>query len=123
MASGRRWELLEREYVTGEITRGVYGFGFSHPGRTGGSSVKAARYLARNAAGYLADNAGDGARHYVSSRLTRESGVTMAALRGCNFIYVRQKLGEPMVPPWWNEDRAAAVLRVWALIELRRRGP
>jgi hypothetical protein len=121
LGAQRVWDAVEREFA-GEVVRGVYGFGFSHPGRTGGSSATAARYLARNAAGYLSDNAWEGGRHYVSSRITRSSGVTMKALRSCNYMFVRQRLGEPMVPPWWNEERTASVLRVWALIETSR-GP
>ena len=31
-------------------------------------------------------------RHYVSARLVRETGVTMRALRACNWLYVRRKL-------------------------------
>lgn len=115
------WAAVEREYVTGEVTRGVYGFGFVHPGRRNQATESAARYLARNAASYLAGNVG-GTRHYVSSRLTGATGITMAALRSCNYLYVRRKLGEvDVVPLWWSTGKQESVLRVWALIE--NRGP
>jgi hypothetical protein len=120
----QRWSAIELEYRTGQVTRGVYGFGFNHPGRSGQTSEKAARYMARNAAGYLSANALGGGRHYLSSRLTRETGVTMAALRSCNYLYVRRKLGEDaIVPLWWSDEKRASVLSVWALVEARRRGP
>ncbi len=111
-----RWAALEREYVSGEVTEGLYGFGFVHPGKVrGGSSAKAARYLARNAAGYLGENAALG-RHYVSAKLVRETGATMRALRSCNYLHVRIREGmDPVVPEWWSAERRAEVLRVFAL--------
>ncbi len=111
-----RWDALEQEYRTGEVSKGYYGFGFVHPGRVrGGSGAKAARYLARNAAGYLGENAGDG-RHYVSARLVRETGATMRALRACNYLYVRMREGiEPVMPSWWSDEWRAEVGRVFAL--------
>ncbi len=113
-----RWDALEREYVSGEITEGAYGFGFVHPGRArGGSSAKAASYMARNAAGYLGDNA-TGGRHYVSARLIGETGATMRVLRACNYLYVRIREGvEPVVPDKWDDKFRADVLRVWALTQ------
>ncbi len=116
--------MIEREYLTGEIVRGFYGFGFVHGGNPAGkSNEKAARYMGRNAAGYMAGNAVAGqSRHYVSSRLTRETGVTMRALRSCNWLYVRRKLidsGELLdswVPTHWSEGKAADTLRVWAVL-------
>lgn len=111
-----RWAALELEWRTGEVTPGLYGFGFSHPGR-GGAGGKVARYLSRNAACYLAAN-GVGSRAYVSSRLTQATGVTMRALRGCNWLYVRRSEGlTPWIPSWWSEDHAGRVLRVWCLLE------
>lgn len=118
----QRWSALWREYVGEGPTRGIYGFGFSHPGRAGRTSERAARYMAKNAAGYLGGNASGGSRHYVSSRLTRATGVTMAALRACNYLYVRRKLiaaGELVdewVPTHWPAEWSAEVLRVWALV-------
>lgn len=120
-----RRRLVEREYMTGEITRGFYGFGFVHGGRSQGrTSETAARYMARNAAGYMASNVtvAGRSRHYVSSRLTRETGVTMRALRSCNWLYMRRKLidsGEledSWVPTHWTPEYSETVLRVWALI-------
>jgi len=115
--------LIEREYA-GEITRGFYGFGFVNGGRRQGSTTEgAARYMARNAAGYMAGNAVAGAgRHYVSTRLTRETGVTMRALRSCNWLYVRRKLidqGELLdswIPTHWSPEQSASTLRVWAVL-------
>jgi len=55
-------------------------------------------------------------RHYVSARLVRETGVTMRALRACNWLYVRRKLiaaGEPddeCLPTHWSAEWAAQVL-------------
>jgi hypothetical protein len=115
------WGALMREWQSGEITRGVYGFGFVHPGRVRQGTESAARYLGRNAASYLAGQEGK-TRHYVSSRITKQTGVTMQALRSVNYMYVRRMLGESPIPEWWNEDKAAAVLRVWGLVEAAR-GP
>jgi hypothetical protein len=46
--------------------------------------------MARNAAGYMARNVAGVGRHYVSARLVRDTGVTMRALRACNWLYVRR---------------------------------
>jgi hypothetical protein len=123
MTVEERWAALEREYVTGEITRGVYGFGFEHRGHLGRSPVKASDYMARNAAGYMADNAsGWGTWHHVSQELTRSTGVTMRALRACNWLYVRRRLIErgelddSWVPSYWTPEWSDHVLRVWALV-------
>lgn len=114
------WHALEREYLHGQITRGVYGFGFSHPGKIGGGDVdlrreSAAKYLARNAAAYLG---GQGGRHYVASRLVGQTGATMRVLRACNWLYVRRKQGlDPLIPAWWPESFTAAVVPVFALVD------
>lgn len=116
--------LIEREYVAGEITRGFYGFGFVHGGNSAGrQSETAARYMGRNAAGYMGSNAIAGhGRHYVSSRLTRETGVTMRALRSCNWLYVRRKLidsgelADSWIPTHWSPEQSASVLRVWHVL-------
>lgn len=123
MDPAERWAALEREYMTGEITPGVYGFGFEHRGHLGRSAEKAAKYLARNAAGYMSSNAaGWGTWHYVSTKLTRETGVTMRVLRSCNWLFVRRRLidsGDLLdtwVPSYWSPEYAAHVLRVFALV-------
>lgn len=127
----RRWpdesvrrDMVWNEYVTGRGVRGFYGFGFVHKGsRHGRESMRAARYLGRNAAGYMASNAAGRGFHYVSSRLTRETGVTMAALRSCNWLYVRRKLiaagelDDEWVPTYWSPDKRRSVLGVWAILE------
>lgn len=118
-----RRELVWREYC-GEVTRGFYGFGFVNGGRKQGrSSETAARYMARNAAGYMASNLAGAGRHYVSARLTRETGVTMRSLRACNWLYVRRKMIErgeldsgAWIPSHWNDEWRAEVLRVHRLV-------
>jgi len=127
LSSGVVWEALEREWRTGESTRGVYGFGFNHGGRRSGTAAKAARYMARNAAGYMARNADAArARHYVSTRLTSVTGVTMEALRSVNYLWVRRKLidsGEledGWIPGYWTDERRTSALHVWALVEAAR---
>jgi hypothetical protein len=65
----------------------------SSTGRPGGTqrlAGRAAWYMARNAAGYMARNVAGVGRHYVSARLVRDTGVTMRALRACNWLYVRR---------------------------------
>jgi hypothetical protein len=118
-----RRRMIEREYMAGELVRGFYGFGFVYGGNAAGkSSGKAARYMARNAAGYMARNVAGNGRHYVSARLTRETRVTMRALRSCNWLYVRRKLidsGELMdswIPAHWSSEKSAETLRVWAVL-------
>jgi len=114
------WRALEREFHTGEVTKGVYGFGFSHPGRRRRSGHEAARYMARNAAGYVAGQGGG--RHYVSTRLTRITGATMRPLKDLNYLYVRRRLidaGElvdELYPFHWSEDRRLTALRVQGLV-------
>jgi hypothetical protein len=114
--------LIEREYA-GKVTRGFYGLGYANGGKQQGRSAeRAAKYCARNAAGYMASNLAGVGRHYVSSRLTRETGITMRALRACNWLYVRQRLiaaGEledALVPSYWPAEWAAEVLRVYAVV-------
>lgn len=114
--------LIEREFQ-GHVTPGFYGFGFVNGGRKQGQhAATASRYMARNAAGYAASNAAGRGRHYVSSRLTRETGITMRALRACNWLYVRRRLidqGElvdDVVPGYWSAEWAATVLRVEARV-------
>lgn len=122
-SAGQRWEMVWGEYGGGKPARGFYGFGFKKGARHGGSSEKAARYLAKNAAGYVA---GQGGRHYVSVRLTRETGVTMRALRACNWLHVRRVLmrkGEldgAWLPGYWSPEWSWQVLRVLSLVEAAR---
>lgn len=121
--------LLFAEYAHGEIARGFYGFGYVNARNPAGRSAeKSARYMARNAAGYMARNIAGSGSHYVSSRITRETGVTMRTLRAVNWLHVRRKLvqaGElldAVVPSHWSEEWAAEVLRVEALVTVPR-GP
>lgn len=121
--AAERRDLIWREYC-GEVTRGFYGFGFVNGGNPSGkSSDKSAAYMARNAAGYMGRNAAGQARHYVSSRLTGATGVTMKALRACNYLYVRRKLideGELVdawVPTHWDDAWRDEVLRVWLAVQ------
>lgn len=114
------WAAIDREFHTGEITRGIYGFGFAHPGKQSGPTGAAARYLARNSAGYMA---GQGAGHYVSTRLTRRTGITMRKLRSVNYLWVRQKLiasgelSDGWVPSHWKPEYAASVLELWNTLQ------
>jgi hypothetical protein len=112
------------------VPRGLYGFGFvdRKTRRHSASNRKAARYMAKNAAGYMACNVAGVGRHYVSARLVRETGVTMRALRACNWLYVRRKLigsGEledGWIPTHWTPEWTAHVLAVLARVDPRR-GP
>jgi hypothetical protein len=120
-----RRNLLELEYA-GEITKGFYGFGFVYRGNPAGKSSKtAAEYLSKNAAGYMASNAYGRGRHYVASRLTRETGITMRALRSVNWLYVRRKLidagelDDDWIPSYWTDDQRQSVLRVWDQVSAR----
>ncbi len=123
-----RRAMIWREYATGEVVRGFYGFGFVHGGKQQGRTSKsAASYMARNAAGYMAQNVAGIGRHYVSVRLTRQTGVTMRALRAVNWLYVRRRMvaaGElsDVLPGHWSPEWTAHVLAVEALV-LNPRGP
>jgi hypothetical protein len=114
--------LIEREFA-GHVTRGFYGFGFVNGGnRNGRAAETASRYMARNAAGYMASNVAGPGRHYVATWLTRETGVTMRALRACNWLHVRRRLIEQgeledaWVPSYWAPEWVAEVLRVYARV-------
>jgi hypothetical protein len=118
-----RRRLIWLEYSEGTPTRGFYGFGFVKGGNPAGkTSATAANYMSRNAAGYMARNLVGPSRHYVSSRLTRQSGVTMRALRSVNWLYVRRKLiasgelDDTWVPGYWSEAKRAEVLGVWSML-------
>jgi hypothetical protein len=119
----QRRELLWREYQTGEVTRGFYGFGYVHGGKPQGrTAATSARYMARNSAGYMARNVAGRGRHYVSARLTSETGITMRALRACNWLHVRRKmidsgeLEDEWIPGYWDDDWRSRVLAVYALV-------
>jgi hypothetical protein len=124
------WAMLWDEYAGKPVPRGFYGFGFvdRKTGRYGSLSSRAARYMGRNAAGYMARNVAGIGRHYVSARLVRETGVTMRALRACNWLYVRRKLiaagdlDDQWIPTHWTPEWTAQVLAVQAVVDPRR-GP
>ncbi len=128
----RRWpdektrrDLLWAEY-RGEITRGFYGFGFVHGGKQAGRTARSATtYMSKNAAGYMSGNVAGRGRHYVSSRLTSETGLTMRLLRSVNWLWVRQRLiaagelDDHWIPSYWSDDQRESVLRAWALVSAR----
>jgi hypothetical protein len=126
----QRWSMIWAEYAGERAPRGFYGFGFvdRKTGRHSASNRKAAGYMARNAAGYMARNVAGIGRHYVSARLVRETGVTMRALRACNWLYVRRKLieagelNDEWLPGHWTPEWATQVLAVLAVVDPRR-GP
>jgi hypothetical protein len=125
-----RWAMLWAEYAGERAPKGFYGFGFvdRKTSRHSASGRKAARYMGRNAAGYMARNVAGVGRHYVSARLVRETGVTMRALRACNWLYVRRKLiasgelDDEWIPGYWTPEWTAQVLAVLGVVE-GGRGP
>ena len=125
-----RWAMLWAEYAGERTPKGFYGFGFvdRKTSRHAASGRKAARYMGRNAAGYMARNVAGVGRHYVSAQLVRETGVTMRALRACNWLYVRRKLiasgelDDDWLPGYWTTEWTAQVLAVLAVVDPRR-GP
>lgn len=125
-----RWAMVWAEYCGEKVPRGFYGFGFvdRKTGRHSASNRKAARYMGRNAAGYMARNVAGVGRHYVSARLVRETGVTMRALRACNWLFVRRKLiaagelNDGWIPAHWTPEWTAQVLAVLAVVDPGR-GP
>lgn len=78
--------------------------------------------MGRNAAGYMARNVAVSGRHYVSAQLVRQTGVTMPALRACNWLYVPQKLiaagelDDEWIPAHRAPEWTAQVLAVLALV-------
>jgi hypothetical protein len=125
-----RWAMVWAEYAGQPVPRGFYGFGFvdRKTSRHSSSGGRAARYMGKNAAGYMARNVAGVGRHYVSARLVRETGVTMRALRACNWLYVRRKLialgelDDDWLPTHWSPEWTAQVLAVLAIVAPRR-GP
>jgi hypothetical protein len=109
------------DYGSYSPPRGFYGWGFvDRHDKTQGVTSKAAHYLSRNAAGYLGRNVASGVqlpgrkvRLYVSSRLTRETGVTIRNLRRLRQLYVRRARAEiPLVPERWSPRDTAHLLRM-----------
>jgi hypothetical protein len=118
------WTLLDLERELGAITRGFYGFGFVDRdplrsmgvGNRGGDPVRAAAYLARNAARYLGGNVesaregqelpGRRLRSYVSRRLTMSTRCTIRNLRRARYLYVCVRDSLPL--PEWNPQEAGS---------------
>ncbi|MGZ8740790.1 MAG: hypothetical protein ACXWZ8_09375 [Gaiellaceae bacterium] len=133
------WALLDLERELREPTRGFYGFGFvdRNPlrgmgaGDRGGDPVRAAAYLARNAARYLGGNVesaregqelpGRRLRSYVSRRLTMSTGCTIRNLRRARYVYVCIRHSLPL--PEWSPAELEAVARLLGLSPEVSRGP
>lgn len=131
--------LVDVEHYLGEPTRGFYGFGFvdRNPLRKlgvsqhGGSPVRAAAYLARNAARYLGENVesaregqelpGRALRSYVSRRLTLRTGCTVRNLRRARYVYVCIRDSLPL--PEWSPEELEAVARLLGLGVVEARAP
>jgi hypothetical protein len=113
-----------RRYDWGNVNRNPLRKAAAGVGRDG---VLAARYLARNTAGYLTENAGGVVlpgrrlRSYVSRRLTAETGVTMRNLRRVRYLVV--VLRERMPLPGWPLDELEVVLRLLGEGVVVVRGP
>jgi hypothetical protein len=96
-------------------------------GTAAGDGTQAARYLARNVAGYLAENVegvslpGRALRSYVSRRLTSKTGVTIRNLRRVRYLFVVLRDGLPL--PQWSEDQLELVWRLLANGVVATRGP
>jgi hypothetical protein len=88
---------------------------------------QAARYLARNVAGYLTENVegaslpGRALRSYVSRRLTSKTGVTIRNLRRVRYLFVVLREGLPL--PQWSEAELELVWRLLADGVVATRGP
>jgi hypothetical protein len=117
-------ERNARRYGWGNVDRNPLRKAAAGVGRDG---TVAARYLARNTAGYLAENAGGVAlpgrrlRSYVSRRLTTETGVTMRNLRRVRYLFV--VIRERLPLPDWPANELEVVC--WLLSEgvVVARGP
>jgi hypothetical protein len=122
-ATELQWSLLVVEYIARNSRRYKWGNIDRNPlrratGNTASDGTHAARYLARNAAGYLAANV-DGAslpgralRSYVSRRLTSKTGVTIRNLRRVRYVFVLLQKGLPL--PEWPEVELELVWRLLA---------
>jgi len=113
-----------RRYGWGNVDRNPLRKAAAGVGRDG---TLAARYLARNTAGYLAENAGGVVlpgrrlRSYVSRRLTTETGVTMRNLRRVRYLFV--VIRERLPLPDWPADELSVVWRLLAEGVVVARGP
>jgi hypothetical protein len=117
-------ERNARRYGWGNIDRNPLRKAAAGVGRDG---VMAARYLARNTAGYLTENAGGVAlpgrrlTSYVSRRLTAETGATMRNLRRVRYLFV--VLRERLPFPDWPGDEFDVVVRLLGEGVTVARGP
>jgi hypothetical protein len=127
MSGDERRLLLELERHLEAVTPNFYGWGYvdRNPLRqasanVGSDSVRVARYMARNLAGYLAHNSstavdeplpGRSLRSHVSRRLTRVTGVTIRNLRRARYLYVC--IARRLALPDWPERELEAV---WLLL-------
>jgi hypothetical protein len=113
-----------RRYGWGNVDRNPLRQAAAGVGRDG---TLAARYLARNTAGYLAENSGGVVlpgrrlRSYVSRRLTRETGVTMRNLRRVRYLFVVVRERLPL--PDWPVDELEVVWRLLGEGAIVARGP
>lgn len=120
----RFMERNARRYGWGNLDRNPLRKAAAGVGRDG---AIAARYLARNTAGYLAENTGGVAlagrrlRSYVSRRLTRETGVTMRNLRRVRYLFV--VIRERLPLPIWPADELEVVWRLLGEGAVVARGP
>jgi hypothetical protein len=127
----RQWSRVVVDYVDRFAAR--YGWGnldrnpLRESARVHGGAA-AARYLARNAASYLAENTrgesmlpGRLLRSYVSRRLTSRTGSTMRNLRRVRYLYVCITLGLPL--PEWPADQLEVVWRLMVGGEVSPSGP
>jgi hypothetical protein len=131
-ATELQWSRLVVTYLARHSRRYGWGNVDRNPlrratiGRSTDAAALAARYLARNAAGYLAGNLelaslpGRALRSYVSRRLTSKTGVTIRNLRRVRYLFVLIRQGLPL--PQWPE---AELELVWRLLAegLATRGP
>jgi hypothetical protein len=117
-------ERHARRYDWGNVDRNPLRKAVAGVGRDGTS---AARYLARNTAGYLAGNVGGvplpGRRltAYVSRRLTTQTGVTMRNLRRVRYLFVIVRERLPL--PGWPANELEVVWRLLADGVAVPRGP
>jgi hypothetical protein len=105
-----------RRYGWGNIDRNPLRRATSRIDRS--TAALAARYLARNAAGYLAESLeaaslpGRALRSYVSRRLTSRTGVTIRNLRRARYLFVLIREGLPL--PRWPDAELELVWRLLA---------
>jgi hypothetical protein len=120
-ATDLQWSRMVVRFIAGNARRYRWGNVDRNPVRKASAGVGrdgalAARYLARNTAGYLAENAGGiplpGRRltSYVSRRLTAETGVTIRNLRRVRYLFV--VLRERLPLPDWSPSELEVVWRL-----------